>query len=229
MDFDGFFDRLYDTNISELKKVYEENLKKLCKGVIPKSYPKGRLIRMLGESSTLPERFKGPDWRSHFIKVQGFPLLSEDWVKPLARWIGDRPCLEIMCGNGYLSYALSKYGCKIKATDNFSWEKNFDGMGKIYPIENLDCIAAIEKYGREVKFIICSWPYMDDKAYRCLLKMREVNPKCRMIYIGEDFGGCTANDDFFNELEECYVKGFDEAVSNYRRWDSIHDTIRLVK
>lgn len=59
--------------------------------------------------------------------------------------------------------------------------------------------------------------------------MREINPKCRMIYIGEDFGGCTANNDFFNNIEECYVKGFEDAVGNYRRWQSIHDSIVLVK
>ena len=156
-------------------------------------------------------------------------MLSEDWVKPLAKWIGDRPCLEIMCGNGYLSYALSKYGCNIKATDNYSWNKEFEKMGSIYPVENLDCIAAIEKYGKNVKFIICSWPYMDSNAYRSLMKMREINPKCRMIYIGEEFGGCTANNDFFNNIEECYVKGFEDAVGNYRRWQSIHDSIVLVK
>lgn len=216
--------------LNDLRHIYEENLKLLRKGIIPKRYPNGPMYRFVGEPQSLSkEIFKGSDWRSYFIKVQGFPLLSEDWVKPLAKWIGDRPCLEIMCGNGYLSYALSKYGCNIKATDNYSWNKEFEKMGSIYPVENLDCIAAIEKYGKNVKFIICSWPYMDSNAYRSLMKMREINPKCRMIYIGEEFGGCTANNDFFNNIEECYVKGFEDAVGNYRRWQSIHDSIVLVK
>ena len=156
-------------------------------------------------------------------------MFAENWVKPLARWIGNRPCLEIMAGSGYFSYALSKYGCNVKATDNYSWKESFSLMNKYIPVENLDCLEAIKKYGKDVKFIICSWPYMDNKANECLLLMRKVNPKCRMIYVGEDMSGCTANNAFFNNLEECYVKGFDDAVSEYRRWDSIHDSIRLIK
>ena len=215
--------------IDDLKKFYENSLLQIRKGIIPKKCINGPLYRFVGEPINMPKIYKGSDWRSYFIREQGFALLTEEWVKPLARWIGDRPCLEIMCGNAYLSYALNKYGCNVKATDNFSWNKEFEKMGNIYPIENLDCVAAIEKYGNQVKFIICSWPYMDNNAYKSLMKMREVNSKCRMIYIGEDFGGCTANEAFFNNIEECYVNGFENAVANYRNWQGIHDSIRLIK
>ena len=70
---------------------------------------------------------------------------------------------------------------------------------------------------------------MDDNAYKCLMAMREVNPKCRMIYIGEDMGGCTANDKFFENAEVCDVQGFTDAVKNYRHWDSIYDFVALFK
>ena len=170
-----------------------------------------------------------PFWRDVYIGAFGFPLFAENWVKPLARWLGDRPVLEIMAGSGYFSYALQKYGCKVKATDNYSWKENFSLMNEYIQVENIDCLDAIRKYGKDVKFILCSWPYMDNKANECLKLMRKVNPKCRMIYVGEELSGCTANDAFFNNLEECYIKGFDDAVSNYRRWQSIHDDIKLIK
>lgn len=210
----------------ELYDFYEKTYKDLKNGILPKSYPKGP---MLQDFYLIYPGFTYKFWRTEYIKSFGFPLFAEDWVKPLAQWIGDRPCLEIMAGTGYFSYALKQYGCNIKATDNYSWSNKFDTVNKFIDVENLDCIEAIRKYGKDVKFIICSWPYMDDYAYRCLITMREVNPKCRMIYIGEDMGGCTANDKFFETMDVCEVQGFLDAVKNYRRWEGIYDFIALVK
>ncbi len=207
-----------------IKGYWEDKLNIYRTGGIPKTFRDlsyGKYNRFgVGLDGTI-------DFRTKFIEEVGYILISEDWIKPLARWLGDRPCLEIMAGSGRLSKELEKQGVKIKATDDFSWDKQLH-IDSSY-VERLDCLKAIDKYGSQVKFIICSWPYMDWKMYRCLLKMREVNPKCRLIYIGEDFGGCTADDDFFNVLEECNVQGFKEAVSSYRRWEGIHDHILLIK
>lgn len=59
--------------------------------------------------------------------------------------------------------------------------------------------------------------------------MREVNSKCRFIYIGEGWGGCTVNDRFFEIAEECNIKSFREAVSKYRSWYGVCDRIVLYK
>lgn len=199
-----------------------ENYNILKKGQLPKSY----INKSLDPCPTIWVNPNYINWRNKYIKSFGFPLFAENWVKPLANWIGDRPCLEIMAGTGFFSYALSLYGCKVKATDNYSWENRFDNF---INVEKLDCIDAIKKYGKSVKFIICSWPYMDDTAYKSLLAMREVNPKCRMIYVGEGWGGCTANDAFFDNAEFLDIQGFKDAVKNYRRWAGIQDYISLVK
>lgn len=166
--------------------------------------------------------------REIYIRECGFPYITESWVKPLARWIGNRKCLEVMAGTGWLSYALSKYKVAIKATDNYSWEHKFADINK--NVERIDAIEAVEKYGKQVKFIIMAWPYMDNTAYRVLMKMREVNPDCRIIYIGEWFGGCTADDEFFEAIiEECDLKGFNKVASKYRSWEGIHDTLCLLR
>lgn len=213
--------------VKRLDKNLADNFKLLRSGQLPKSYIKGPLYKTIKPG--LSTEIGKPFWRDVYIGAFGFPLFAENWVKPLARWIGDRPVLEIMAGSGYFSYALQKYGCKVKATDNYSWKENFSLMNEYIQVENIDCLDAIRKYGKDVKFILCSWPYMDNKANECLKLMRKVNPKCRMIYVGEELSGCTANDAFFSNLEECYIKGFDDAVSNYRRWQSIHDDIKLIK
>lgn len=210
----------YKTLVKTTKRMLKQNYDLLKQGVLPKSYYCRNVELVYDET---PVHI---NWRDLYCREFGFTLLSEDWIKPLATWIGDRPCLEIMAGTGYLTKFLSDYGVKIKATDNYSWNNYFRNFNNV---EKLDAIQAIEKYGKDVKFIICSWPYMDDTAYRCLLKMREVNPSCRMIYIGEWEMGCTADEKFFEAVEECQVQGFYDAVKNYSKWYGLHDAVYLLK
>ena len=85
----------------ELYDFYEKTNKDLKNGILPKSYPKGP---MLQDFYLIYPGFTYKFWRTEYIKSFGFPLFAEDWIKPLALWIGDRPCLEIMAGTGYFSY-----------------------------------------------------------------------------------------------------------------------------
>ena len=219
----------FNNNPEYQREVYDflrNSYNSLQLGILPKSCPQGPILQ---DFYLIYPGFTYEFWRTKYIKSFGFPLFTEEWVKPLAQWIGDRPCLEVMAGTGYFSYALKLYGCNVRATDNFSWSNKFENISKFINVENIDCVEAIRKYGKDVKFIICSWPYMDDNAYRCLMAMREVNPKCRMIYIGEDMGGCTASDKFFENAEVCEVQGFLDAVKKYRRWEGIYDFVALFK
>lgn len=205
--------------VKEMNSVFSN----LSNRVIPESMPND--IRFYLDYSNLNFR-EAMCYRDRYIEQVGFVRITKNWVRPLSKWIGKRKCLEIMSGSGALTYALKEEGVLIKATDDFSWNKPFKPW---IQVENIDCIAAIEKYGREVDFIMCSWPYMDDTAYRALLKMREVNPKCRMIYIGEGNCGCTADENFFEAIYIDNVKGFEEAVKKFTQWEGMHDYPLLVK
>ena len=170
--------------------------------------------------------------RSDFIKTIGFILISNDWIKPLSQWIGNRKCLEVMTGTGSLSFALQQQGIDIIATDNFSWEGSSnwnDNENYWTEIEHIDAIEAVEKYGKDIDIIIMSWPYMDDTAYRILQSMRKVNSNCIMIFIGEGIGGCTADDEFFNAIQEIEDAEFEQTVSHFKQWWGIHDYPQLVK
>ena len=206
-------------------EVVQRNYEILKNGELPKSFY-GFLLPLYSGDPFDDENYV--NMRSKYISDFGFPLFAEDWVKPLAKWIGSRKCLEIMAGKGQLSYFLRKYGVKIKATDNFTWPEPTWFKDNHLSVEKLDCIEAIRKYGKQVEFILCSWPYMDSTAYNSLIEMRKVNPKCRMIYIGEGYGGCTANNAFFDEINECNLKTFNRAVYRYSSWEGIHDSILLV-
>jgi 2-polyprenyl-3-methyl-5-hydroxy-6-metoxy-1,4-benzoquinol methylase len=188
---------------------------------IPSSYPQ-----------TMVNSFNKYELRGKFIKQIGFSLLALDWIIPLSKWIGERKCLEVMAGTGSLSYALKEQGVNIIATDNFSWDgqNNWNETNNYWTeIENIDAVEATRKYGKDVDIIIMSWAYMDDTAYRILQAMREVNPDCIMIFIGESCGGCTASDEFFESIIEVEDQEFIEAVKNYKRWFGIYDYPQLVK
>lgn len=200
--------------ISETIDAFFSVFKALEKKEIPQEYKKEILFCHI--------------FRDEIIQRQGFPLIAKNWIKPLSKWISDKRCLEIMAGKGVLSYALKQEGVNIIPTDNFSWE-NFINNNTWCDVENIDAIKAIEKYGKTIDIIIMSWCYMDETGYKCLLKMREVNPNCKMIYIGEWAGGCTASDSFFESLTEIHDDSFEEISLLFPKWHTIHDNIYLIK
>ena len=60
--------------------------------------------------------------------------------------------------------------------------------------------------------------------------MRKINLNCIMSYIGEDYGGCTADDSFFETketVEDCLFNCcFEDTFSH---WPYIHDFPMLCK
>jgi len=162
--------------------------------------------------------------RQRIIPIVGFPLLSHEWIKPLAQWIGKRKVLEVMAGCGSLTYCLKQYDIDIIATDNFTWKSNKWECWT--DIENIDCIDAIKKYN-DRKIVICSWAYMDNTAYRILLELRKTNSL--LIYIGEDKWGCTADDDFFDNMKVIDDPEFKKASDKYKHYVSLHDYLALIK
>ena len=84
--------------------------------------------------------------------------------------------------------------------------------------EKLTAQKACEKYKSTHEVLIVSWPpYGSECAYKCAEKG---NFSC-IIYIGEGLGGCCANDDFFNFLDEKY----DIELYPCKRWYGIHDQV----
>lgn len=195
--------------------------------IIPEKYP-------AAAESTFPRQNElGIDsfiYRNLIVRNSGFALISMEWVQPLAQWIGKRRCLEIMSGSGALACALAQYGVEVIATDNGSWSGSYDTWFSEpwTKVEKLSCLDAIEKYAGDCELIICSWPDMDDDAYNALEKMRSINPKAMMIYIGE-WGGATANEKFFDSVMVVDDSQFSFAVKNFKQVCGIHDWPHLVK
>jgi hypothetical protein len=137
--------------------------------------------------------------------------------------------LEVGAGTGYWAYELRKAGADVIATDLYSKKDqvyNFTkrwGRNKI-----LNAPDAVAKYPDRSLFM--SWPcYNLPWAHEALVTFREVmtDPKNqRFVFVGERRGGCTANDDFFEELDKHW-----ELVKHHRipKWPYLHDQLTIYK
>ena len=178
-------------------------------------------LRSLSSSLMLRDIMKG---------LAGCVLPTQKWVTPLAKWLEGKKCLEIMSGCGSLAKALQDKGIDVTPTDNFK-EHTYDSWATNLwtPIENIDCLDAISKY-KDVDIIIMSWPYVNDTCVKVLRKMREVNPKAQLLYIGEGYDGCTACDEFFDELVEITDdKEFNAVAEKYETYYGDRDKLWLVR
>lgn len=94
---------------------------------------------------------------------------TKRFIAELSRLIGDGPCLEVGAGNGVLSNFLTKAGCNMLATDDYSWQRSI-----IYPaiVEKIDAAAALKKYQPEI--VLCSWPPAPNDFERVIFKSPSV-------------------------------------------------------
>jgi len=196
------------------------------------------MILPIPETHPYPKKarfdFTFPDVASAFHERQAcasrgmFAFVSWDWVKPLVAWIGNRKVLEVMAGAGWLARALSEKGINIIATDDYSWIEKREWELQT-EVKKMDAFSAIEIFGEESDILIISWPYMDPSAFEAIRKWNEIRPGGLIIYIGEQEGGCTANEEFFEHFEEVNDDTFNFVIYNYRTWEGLHDTIMLGK
>lgn len=175
--------------------------------------------------------------REMIIPLQGFALLQEKWVNPLAEYLKGKKCVELFCGLGALSKCLQDRGVDIIATDNYEWAesnriKSIDTLNFWTDIEKIDAIDAVKKY-KDADYFIISWcPYKSEASYEVLKLMREIAPNAKLIHIGEDYGGCTDSDKFFEALtREDYIRDekFSIIQKNFDHFYGLHDEINLIK
>lgn len=152
----------------------------------------------------------------------GYTLIDKRFCNAMFQLINNHKCLEIMCGSALLSKSLIKMGADIIITDDHSWGWT-EGI-------KIDAVDAVKEYGKDVDFIILSFPPIDSEiATKALCTMRKVNPKCKMIYIGELRGGCCASDSFFEIADRIDCDMITQINQVYPHWYSMYSSIQLLK
>lgn len=159
-----------------------------------------------------------------------FPLMTQEVVADMAKYLHGHKILDVCCGSGYIGKCLVDADDTIQviSTDNLEWERREDFKNwreHFVEVEDLDAVEAIEKYADQVSFVLLSWPPYGEPIGAQILK-KCIEKKLPMIYIGEQWGGCTADDEFFDLIsDQCEMELITE---EYIPYEGIHDDIYVI-
>jgi len=156
-----------------------------------------------------------------------FCILSHEFISEIINLLQKlevNSIIELASGCGWLSHWIKKYKFEnITAIDNMNWAKR-DGWNVLDIVKKYDAVKFV-KENQSIDLFILSWPYMDSMAYKIWKNMKESQ---YLLYIGEGEGGCTADDQFFEETFNNRVKCINLSDS-FRSFWGIHDRPILFK
>ena len=189
-----------------------------------------------------------------FVIECGFTSVTMGWVRELVKQLSqniskfpeDINILEICSGIGCLAKALNDCGVNVIATDSFKDEHILHHKEDIFiPIQVIDMYKALEKYYKDVDFVLCAWPRNELNLVKFMKRMYELKPSLSLIYVGDSVNGCCANVRFFNAVKQINELNLDETAkfdynkieSLYPKWDRFlgsedrpfHEIIRLYR
>lgn len=135
------------------------------------------------------------------------------------------PIMEIGSGTGYWANLIAQKGGDIIAMELDDKENPYfdkEQIGSHYPVklipENKEILSVPDVFS----LFLCWPPYDTDMAYKYINAYRGNI----LIYIGEGEGGCTANDQFFNVLENQWKL---ERTVFIPQFPGIHDYLAIYR
>lgn len=182
--------------------------------------------------STRVDRYSGEfrrsfldNWevRQTFIERFGFAVPSREVLERIATL--SKSIVEVGAGTGFFASQLARFGVDIVATDLNTEHGYRFNIGEHRQIETLSAIDAVRVYPD--RDVFSCWPSLgEDWLFEAA---RMIRPGRLLFYIGEGYGGCTADDKFHefvgnpNEFEEVEVVdmvqfyGINDDLYVYRR------------
>lgn len=161
--------------------------------------------------------------RSLCISYGLWVVIADTWLKPLAEWIGNRKCLEIMAGGGWIAKGLEFRGVKIHATDNFSWKHRHSMMKPLVQVVNEDAIYSVQ-HSLDAEVLLVSWPPYDGAQRLTIVDACEIwNNRGPIVYLGEGYDGCNAPNEFFDK----FVLDDTSPDIYLPQWWGLHDTLTI--
>lgn len=158
------------------------------------------------DNLTVPARFKPEEEdRGALRSATGmWGVIDMNWTGQLAAQIGNRRCLEVFAGRGWLSQALASHGVDIQATSRFS---GHDGSqaGLVHDVIDMSAMSAVQMFDFEV--LIMCWPPATGDALKAAKEARRLGRDFDIVFIGEPYSDLpyalsgTADDAFFEACE----------------------------
>ena len=156
------------------------------------------------------------EMRMDFIHTFGFVFLTTEMVERMKEF-GDM--LEVGAGSGYVASELQDAGVNIIPTNPNQFDYSENWQNEWTEIERLDAVSAIEKYPDRT--VLISWPcYRSDWSTDVLNAVENQT----VIYIGENRGGCTATDSFFDIMDD----EFDVEVVGIPSLEGVYDNMYIL-
>ncbi|MCI1974335.1 MAG: SAM-dependent methyltransferase [Limosilactobacillus sp.] len=185
-------------------------------------------------STALPKLDKAlRNFRDYLEDTYGmWSYVNAPFAKALSEYLNGKPVLEVMAGNGYISKGLRNNNStqKIYTTDSQAWVKeNETGKHPVTPIEKLDAIEAIKKYGDQVDYVIMSWaPDKQETDWEVLQLLRADYPNVKFLVIGEK-NGATDSKVFWKNANLSQDEELQKVNRQLHSFDLIDEQIYLVK
>ena len=153
--------------------------------------------------------------RDKFIGKYSWAIPSKEIIQKLAAFIEDDIALEIGAGKALWSHLLQEAEANIIPTDICLSNKTFTDIAKY------NAISAVDTFANFANTLILIWPpYGSSMAYDALNQFKGK----KVIYIGEGFFGCTADDNFHHLLNKEWA--MIERLHN-PTWPGINDFVSL--
>ncbi len=171
-------------------------------------------------------------YRDYLEETYGmWSYTNAPFIAALSDYLANQPVLEIMAGNGYISRGLRQHNPhqQVIATDSKAWvTENETGKHPVTTIEKLDALAAIKKYGNQVKFVIMSWsPDKVEIDWQVLRLIRRQYPQLQLLVIGEK-NGATNSPRFWQEAK-LSQEGLGAVNDHLQTFDLIDEQVYLAK
>jgi hypothetical protein len=167
-------------------------------------------------------------YRANFCRNYAWAIPDPETVAFVYQWLAPKT-IEMGAGRGYWASVLASMGLDILAFDHsppdlfpnayFHPEGDENGLQDVfYPVQ-IGEAGVVQAFPDRALFL-CWPPYDEPMAYDVL----RTYTGQRVVFIGEDEGGCTGDSAFFSLLEEEW-----HLVAQHLpiQWHGIHDMVRV--
>lgn len=149
-------------------------------------------------SGNWDELIKAGLLRNELVRRYSWSIPSPGDLTWIKEQLGGQGVVEVGAGTGYWAWQMSQYGIDVEAYDIHKpgEDNNFAKGGPYHPIRYKGVSKPLLE-GKRALFLC--WPsYAENWAYRHLVTYKGDT----LIHVGEDAGGCTADDKFFATLHK---------------------------
>ncbi len=162
-------------------------------------------------------RIAGFYLRDHFVANFSWAIPSKPAINLIKQFVDEDIVLEINAGLGLWSKLLQDEGTNIIATDPYEYKDKTSYT----TVVRADHFESINKFGNEANVLMTCWPdYNKNYAAEAL----DIFKGNKLIYIGESWGGCTADDSFHASLNKIWQLKETEAIP---QWTGLRDRLHL--